>query len=67
MDAIGPNLPGCPLEDEERVGLMIELDPDSLTYQYITWLEAELLTYIEKNEDLHRENVNIKRYRRREP
>jgi hypothetical protein len=68
LDAIGPNLPGCPLEYEERVGLLMELDPDSLVYEYITWLEETVATAIEKNEELSRENNNIRRYlRRREP
>lgn len=55
MDAIGPNLPGCPLEYGDRLRLILELDPDSALYQYITWLEDELLVSLETNEKLNRE------------
>lgn len=68
MDAIGPNLPGCPIEDEERIALMVEMDPDSLLYQYLTWLETEIRETRDLNEQLNRRIASLRRHiNRREP
>lgn len=61
MDMTSPSLPGSPIEDAERIEILLDLDPDSSLYQYLTWLENEVERLREEAERAYRDSSRLKR------